>query len=394
MGSQYPAFTVIPPDHTMSASPAKTAPVEMSPSKKQASIEKAQELLTSGKRNLLVSDYPSAVSDLAEACSLVAKIHGETSEKCGEFYLYYGKALLEVSRQESGVLGQALMGVDLDQEEKMDESKVEDPESLSKDEKLEVEDQVADALEDNYEKHQQVAKLHNAEESEDSVMEESLTETEDEDLHEPKKSDLETDAAKKTEENEEEPGDLQMAWEVLELAKNAFTKIVEVSSGDKKKDADLKLAEAHLMLGEVGLEHEDYSQAVEDFATSLKIRESALPSDSRSISEVLYQLGLAQALAAKYKEAEASMDNAIKALQRRIENLKKMGESENIAKEINDMEALIDEIKEKIEDHKNMEKGIYVGKTSGFPGKSDGQVVSSIPIKSAKPSGTTTVGTA
>ena len=92
-------------------------------------------------------------------------------------------------------------------------------------------------------------------------------------------------------------------------------------------------------------------------------------SSPRSISEVLYQLGLAQALAAKYKEAEASMDNAIKVLQRRIENLKKMGESENIAKEIKDMEALIDEIKEKIEDHKNMEKGIYVEKTSGFPGK-------------------------
>merc|ERR1712071_561715 len=393
MGSQYPAFTVIPPDHTMSASPAKTALVEMSPSKKQARIEKAQELLTSGKRNLLVSDYPSAVSDLAEACSLVAKIHGETSEECGEVYLSYGKALLEVSRQESGVLGQALMGVDLDQEERMDESRVEDPEKLSKDERLEVEEQVAEALDENYEKHDQVAKLHNAEESEDSDMEESSTETEDEDLHEPKKSDLESDAAKKTEENEEEPGDLQMAWEVLELAKNAFSKIVEVSIGDKK-DADLRLAEAHLMLGEVGLEHEDYYQAVEDFATSLKIRESALPSDSRSISEVLYQLGLAQALAAKYKEAEASLDNAIKVLQRRIENLKKMGESENIVKEIKDMEALVDEIKEKIEDHKNMEKGIYVEKTSGFPGKSDGQVISSIPIKSAKPSGTTTVGTA
>ena len=177
-------------------------------------------------------------------------------------------------------MGQALMGVDLDQEEKMDESRVEDPEKLSKDERLEVEEQVAEALDENYEKHDQVAKLHNAEESEDSAMEESSTETEDEDLHEPKQSDLEADAAKKTEENEEEPGDLQMAWEVLELAKNAFSKIVEVSSGDKK-DADLKLAEAHLMLGEVGLEHEDYYQAVEDFATSLKIRESALPSDSR-----------------------------------------------------------------------------------------------------------------
>merc|ERR1712071_725970 len=203
MGSQYPAFTVIPPDHTMSASPAKTALVEMSPSKKQARIEKAQELLTSGKRNLLVSYYSSAVSDFA-------------------------------------------------------------------------------------------------------------------------------DLAKKSEENKEEHGDLQMAWEVLELAKNAFM----------------------------------------------------------SISEVLYQLG-------KYKEAEASLGNAIKVLQKRIENLKKMGESENIAKEIKNIETMIDEIKEKIEDHKNMEKGIHVEKESSvFPGKSDGQAVSSISIKSAKPAGTATVGTA
>merc|ERR1712071_422447 len=40
----------------MSASPVKTKTVEMSPSKKQASIERAQELLSSGKRNLLVSN--------------------------------------------------------------------------------------------------------------------------------------------------------------------------------------------------------------------------------------------------------------------------------------------------------------------------------------------------
>ena len=74
---------------------------------------------------------------------------------------------------------------------------------------------------------------------------------------------------------------------MLELNKNAFTKMVAVTSGDKKKDADLKLAEAHVILREVSLEHQDYSQAVDDLATSLKIRESLLPEDSRSISEVL-----------------------------------------------------------------------------------------------------------
>ena len=36
-------------------------------------------------------------------------------------------------------------------------------------------------------------------------------------------------------------------------------------------------------------------------------------------------------------------------MQKRIESLKKIGDSENIAKEIKDMETLIDEIKEKID---------------------------------------------
>ena len=52
-------------------------------------------------------------------------------------------------------------------------------------------------IEDEDEKHNQVIKLHNAEDSEDSALERSSTENKDEDLHEPKKSKLETDAAKK-----------------------------------------------------------------------------------------------------------------------------------------------------------------------------------------------------
>ena len=186
---------------------------------------------------------------------------------------------------EGGVLGQALEGMDLAEEEKMDDSKVEDPEKLSRDEKLEVEEKVAEALELNFEKHDKIAKLHNAEESEDSAMEESSTETEEEDAVKAPTQTNEVDEKSLTEENDEEPGNLQMAWEVLELAKNAFTKIAEKSSGEKKDDANLKLAESLLILGEVCLETEDYSQAAEDLTTCLRIRESSLPADSRLVGD-------------------------------------------------------------------------------------------------------------
>ena len=58
------------------------------------------------------------------------------------------------------------------------------------------------------------------------------------------------------------------------------------------------------------------------------------------------------------------MNEAIKVLQTRIANLKNMEVSENIAKEIKDLEALVDEIHEKIKDHNDMEK-----KPTAFLGK-------------------------
>merc|ERR1712071_724308 len=112
------------------------------------------------------------------------------------------------------------------------------------------------------------------------------------------------------------------------------------------------------------------------------MRESSLPADSRSISDTHYHLGRAQA-------------KVVLVLQTRIENLGKIEASENISKEIKDLESVVDEIKEKMKDHEDMEKGVYVEKkVAAFSGKTDGLKASVISIKSAKPAGTTTVGTA
>ena len=211
---------------------------------------------------------------------------------------------------------------------------------------------------------------------------------------------METDKSIDNEvESEEEPGNLQLAWEMLELAKNAFIKLSESTEEAKRKEAEIKTAEALLALGEVSLENENYEHSAADLTLCLGMRRKIFPADSRSIAETFYQLGVAQAFGAKYPESEASLNSAIGVLEARVKNLGAMEASDNIVQEMRDLEALVKDIKDKIVDHKDMEKGIYVDKeVAGFTGAGDGKKASSIGIRSAsvkaKEAGSATVGSA
>lgn len=66
--------------------------------------KEATNLFVQGKRSLLIHDYKSAVSSLEDACRLFDQIHGVSADECGDAYLQYGIALMELARQETGVL--------------------------------------------------------------------------------------------------------------------------------------------------------------------------------------------------------------------------------------------------------------------------------------------------
>merc|ERR1712096_189459 len=143
---------------------------EASPVKVKTSIEVQEEAkthLATGKRHLLVSDVPAAVTSLALSCELLSTQFGETAKECAESYYYYGKALLELSRLESGVLGNALDGVPEEGDE-ANTSQVEDPAKMTDDEKKEVEGKVGEALEENFQESLQ--KKEEKEKSEESKV--------------------------------------------------------------------------------------------------------------------------------------------------------------------------------------------------------------------------------
>jgi len=144
------------------------------------SFEHAKELLAEGKRDLLVHAIPDAVTNCSKACEIMVKQKGEMAAECAEAYFYYGKALLELSRVESGVLGNALDGVDMETKTADDkDALVEDTEAMTTDERSEIEEKVADALEENFEKHDFVARAHTGDDTEDETEDDEVMEGED-----------------------------------------------------------------------------------------------------------------------------------------------------------------------------------------------------------------------
>merc|ERR1711875_122360 len=369
--------------------------------------EEATTFLTTGKRHLLVKDIPAAVSEFAQACELLSATFGETGKECAEAYYYYGKALLEMSRLESGVLGNALDGVP-EEEDEANSSKVEDPAKMTDEEKKEVAEKVEEALKENLVELEKKDEVNQAEESkttEDNnyevVKEDESKKDEDKKDDDKKEEDegmeegedsqddgesnneaMETEkvvegegesVAKEGDEKtadkkdeEEEPSNLQLAWEMLELAKVIYTKVLETADDKDKKAIEEKLCRAILTLGEVSIENENYSQAVEDIKMCLK-KQEGFSKDSRLIAETQYQLGVAQGFNSEYDEAVQSLNSAIQIIKERVKNIKglknssedkKIGELEAsiYEKEIEEPEVLIPEIEEKITDTKDMKK--------------------------------------
>ena len=70
----------------------------------------------------------------------------------------------------------------------------------------------------------------------------------------------------------------------------------------------------------------------------------------RSIAETHYQLGVAQAHCEDFANAEKSLKAAIAVLDTRVVNLKK---------ELAELTVLCNDIKERMNDHKDMQKGVY-----------------------------------
>ncbi|XP_031825070.1 nuclear autoantigenic sperm protein isoform X2 [Sarcophilus harrisii] len=309
----------------------------------------SKKLLGLGQKHLVMGDIPAAVNAFQEAASLLGKKYGETANECGEAFFYYGKSLLELARMENGVLGNALDGVPVDEdgERTEDQSMVESTDNVEETEGSEEEDK------------------ENEREAEEPGNDSKLENKENED---------------------EDIGNLELAWDMLDLAKIIFKR-------QETKEAQLNAAQAHLKLGEVSVESENYSQAIEEFQACLALQQNYLEAHDRLLAETHYQLGLAYSYNSQYGEAVAQFTKSVDVIEKRLAMLSERIKatetpSAEDEKEVEELKELLPEIKEKIEDAKESQssgnvaelalKATLVQAASGFTSSSGSSSASGI----------------
>jgi len=358
---------VVAEDTNVEMSDATSPKKQCSPSKKQTDVAtQAIMHLAQGKRNLIVQDIKSAVESLEKACSMFAEEFGETADECGESYYCYGSALLELARLETGVIGVGEGESTETSEDEQGDSEEDKEKEESKENECEPKTNGHAASKPEESKDKAEADKEEIKDD-DAEMEETDEDKEnDEPAEDGNDEEVEADPAE-----EEEIPNLQLAWEVLELAKNIFYRQSKTSI-----DMENKLSETYLKLGEVSLESENYVQSIEDLCQCLFIRQKNLPSDDRKIAEVHYQLGNSYSFDKQYMKGKFQYDLSLKVLNERIDKLKEAiaaridGKQAPVSEkadafyteegEIEEIQKILPEIAEKIADMEDLEKEVKV----------------------------------
>jgi nuclear autoantigenic sperm protein len=311
---------------------------------------KAKELYGKGCRNYYVKNYTEAADDLSDACELYGELFGLQGDELGEVYLLYAKALIAVEQAENKLM-------DIQEEEEDDETdddveesaendseeKAKDPVDNSKDpeeksDQMDVEEKPKDPEVDSKDaetdlKNSKTVKgdvITNGVEKDESKDPESQAETSDEKNPE------------EPTETEEDGGNLEVAWEVLQNAAQIFERQNEKGLSN--------LLDVYNEMAGISIENENFAVALEDYARALasfdRIEESQ--KNYRIAAEIHYKIGLCQTLEKSYDDSIKSFQKAHDLLSDVIEKEKSKEQTDEVAANIKDMEETKQEILNKI----------------------------------------------
>lgn len=297
-------------------------------------IAEAANLFLQGKRNMLVKDYESAADILGEACAKYSAIYGDLGVECAEVYMVYGQALLESWRLEDSnrKSSETLNETKGDEEEAVaavaDEPPVKEN-GIGGEAQPEKEEATDDEPMDTDQADEVAPDAENAEETIDETCTDEQVENgdgEDED-------DIES---------ADDVDNLQIAFEILEMAKKIY----------EKTNDNANLAKVHSKLGEISIASGNLAYAVEDLKRALELLSPAASVDVRHKANVHFQLYIVHTMRCSFPEAETELRVAKSTFESHLRDLERKLETADKSKasEVDAIASEIKEIKEVIQD--------------------------------------------
>lgn len=383
--------------------------------KDESVLEEARNFLVQGKRFMALEDYQSATDHLEQAVQLFDAYYGVGKIQCADAYLEYGLALVALANLEAGsgtdkIMKKAGIEDEVDDEEEEDEEQEEEQEE-------EGEQQGCDERENKDETERSQSengmssnnKLGNGASSEingdvameTSVSSQELTKTngassstaingESEPMPGTSSGKTDGDVANGDEDDEDnEASTIEIAWEVLCLAKRLFMT-------DESLEGRLKLAETYQKLGEISIEWDNNDNAVNILEECLNLRKAILPPEDRLIALTYYHLGLAHSFKSEIQNANENFQNAVNVIEKRIEILTKdlekaKGAQDTVVvssyeKEINELKELLPDITMRMDDSKeDQERSTEVLKRTREELQQEDEQVKKVLLDTSKP---------
>lgn len=150
--------------------------------------------------------------------------------------------------------------------------------------------------------------------------------------------------------------DLQLAWEVLDMARIVYTK------QPSDKENDLHLAEVHIALGDVGMESELFDTSAIDYKNALSLKSQWMDKDDRALAELHYKIACAYELEINYSSAIEHVNYCLNMLQGREQWIEKQISTQSnestkkqMSDELDDLNALFPDLKAKLDDLESLQ---------------------------------------
>jgi HAT1-interacting factor 1 len=311
-------------------------------------------MMAEGRRDFICKDYSNAAENFSKACEKLTIEFGDRSAETADGYFWYGKALLETSRNQQDFLGTKAENEDVENEDPEEEEKsASGPVEVSKQPLEKIEEKIEDSDEKSDEKVAESAE--NAEKPETEKSETDKPETNEETEDPAKKENLGSEEDWE-DADEDEISDQQLAYEMFEMARGIYENLM-----DQTQETEIKRAECHMSIGEISGENGQIEEAIVEYYSALDILEKKLPEErKRRLAEVYVSLGCSQDAIYQYSKSVTSFEKAIEVMETRVEFLNSKDEESLKPADKREMVSLKDtvipELKEKIVDAKNSEK--------------------------------------